>query len=82
MRILTAASILVLALASQTAKAQGQVPTRSTPSAAAAKAFSPEESAAMAEAHRKKAEAAGACQKRETEKGDKRHLHRMLINTP
>jgi hypothetical protein len=54
---LTAVSILALAFASQAAQAQGLVTSGSTTNAAAVKALSAEESAAMAEAQRKKAEA-------------------------
>jgi hypothetical protein len=57
MRLLTAVSILTLAIASQAAQAQGPAASERTLGAAAIKAPSAEESAAMAEAQRKKAEA-------------------------
>ena len=56
MRLLTAVSILGLAIASQAAQAQGQA-TSERVAGAAVKAPSAEEGAAMAEAQRKKAEA-------------------------
>jgi hypothetical protein len=49
MRLLTAVSILALAIASQAAQAQGQPASERTPGAAAIKLPSAEESAAMAE---------------------------------
>lgn len=58
MRILTAVSILALSLASHTAYAQGRAVTGSAPGKAAEKVYSPEESAAMGAAVRKKDEAA------------------------
>lgn len=57
MRILTAVSILALALTSQAAQAQGRAEAGSAPNGAPAKVYSSEESAAMATANRKKAEA-------------------------
>ena len=56
MRVLTAVSILALALISQAAQAQGQAVTGSVPNGAAAKVYSSEEGAAMATANRKRAE--------------------------
>ena len=56
MRLLTAVSIVAPAIASQAAQAQGQAANERPPGAAAIKALSAEESAAMAEAQRKKAE--------------------------
>ena len=56
MRLLTAVSIVALAIASQAAQAQGHTASERPPGAAAIKAPSAEESAAMAEAQRKKAE--------------------------
>jgi hypothetical protein len=57
MRLLTAASILALAFVSQAALAQGQAARILAPGPVAAKIPSAEESAAMAEVQRKKAEA-------------------------
>jgi len=57
MRILTAVSILALALICQAAQAQGRAVIGSVPNRATAKVYSSEESAAMAAANRKKAEA-------------------------
>jgi hypothetical protein len=57
MRILTAISIVALALTSQAAQAQGRAVTGSALNGAPAKVYSSEESAAMATANRKKAEA-------------------------
>jgi hypothetical protein len=57
MRLLTAVSILALAIASQAAQAQGQTARELPLGVAAVKTPSAEESAAMAEAQRKKAEA-------------------------
>jgi hypothetical protein len=57
MRVLTAVSILALALISQAAQAQGRAVAGSVPSRAETKVYSPEESAATAAANRKKAEA-------------------------
>jgi flagellar motility protein MotE (MotC chaperone) len=56
MRILTAVSILALALASQVAQAQERPGAKAAPKATT-KVLSPEESAAMADANRRKAEA-------------------------
>jgi flagellar motility protein MotE (MotC chaperone) len=56
MRVLTAVSILALALTSQVAQAQQRPGAKAAPKATA-KVLSPEESAAMADANRKKAEA-------------------------
>jgi hypothetical protein len=58
MRILTAVSILAMFSALQAAQAQGQPARTSTPPAPAAKVFTEEESTAMAEASRKRVEAA------------------------
>jgi hypothetical protein len=58
MRVLTAVSVLAFALVSQAAYAQGRaVAGSAAPNGAAAKVYSSEESAAMATANRKKAEA-------------------------
>ncbi|ANY85137.1 hypothetical protein BB934_43865 (plasmid) [Microvirga ossetica] len=57
MRIVTAVAVLVLALASHAAQAQGQATKGAANGSVAAKTFSPEEGAAMAEAQRKKSEA-------------------------
>ena len=57
MRLLTAVSILALALTSLAAQAQGQSARVLASGPAAVKTLSAEESAAMAEAQRKKAEA-------------------------
>ncbi|MET0527651.1 MAG: hypothetical protein ABW003_04780 [Microvirga sp.] len=57
MRILAAIAVLVLSLAPNAAQAQGQVPKGAANGSVAAKTFSPEEGAAMAEAQRKKSEA-------------------------
>ena len=57
MRVVTAVSILALALISQAAQTQGRAVTGSVPNGAAAKVYSSQESAAMATANRKKAEA-------------------------
>ena len=56
MRIVTAVTILALAFASQAAQAQGQAARPTGAGSTAAKAFSAEEGAAMAEAQRKKSE--------------------------
>ena len=57
MRIVASFVVLALALASHAAQAQGQVPKGAASASVAAKTFSPEEGAAMAEAQRKKSEA-------------------------
>jgi hypothetical protein len=57
MRILTAVSILALALASQAAQAQAPMARDTAPQAPAEKALSAEESAARVEVIRQKAEA-------------------------
>ena len=57
MRVLTAVSILALGLISQAAQAQGRAGTGPVPNEAAAKVYSSEESAAIATANGKKAEA-------------------------
>ena len=56
MRILTDVSIVILALASQAAQAQGQAARGSAAGATATKPFNAEESAAMADAQRAKSE--------------------------
>jgi hypothetical protein len=58
MHILTAVSILALALSSQATQAQGRNGTGSAPVKAEAKTYNAEESAAMGAAARKKGEAA------------------------
>ena len=80
MRILTAVSILALAMTSQVAQAQERPGAKTAPKTTA-KVLSSEESAAMADASRK-SRGFGTCQRRKAEKDHERHLHRLLIPPP